>query len=119
MSASTSTQSSPFIVIGRVIALITLSKITPPCFEIKNSIEQGQCGTEVTYLLDEEGLLTISGTGKLTSSPWTKTNVKNVVIEEGVTSIFNEAFQEYTNLVTVSISSTVTSFGKNAFMHNS
>jgi len=52
----------------------------------------GTCGTDVTWSLDGSGVLTISGTGAMTSHPWSESQVKQVVIESGVTGISNYAF---------------------------
>ncbi|MBQ7876284.1 MAG: hypothetical protein IJ316_03250, partial [Clostridia bacterium] len=61
----------------------------------------GNCGTGVTYTMDTDtGVLTISGTGAmqdypiLADVPWFsyKSDVKTVVIEDGITSIGEQAF---------------------------
>ena len=52
----------------------------------------GNCGTNTTWTLDDEGILIISGTGKVTSHPWDPLAVKRVVIEEGITQVGAEAF---------------------------
>ena len=45
----------------------------------------GTCGANLTWTLDDEGTLTISGSGYMTSHPWTedynqKQSIKKVVI---------------------------------------
>ncbi|MBR7188641.1 MAG: hypothetical protein IKD53_08810, partial [Clostridia bacterium] len=68
----------------------------PACAE-----SSGTCGANLTWVLDDEGTLTISGTGAMTNysswSPW-GTGVQACVIEEGVTSIGNYAFRNCSNL---------------------
>lgn len=66
---------------------------------IPSSGVQGKCGENLTWKLDTNGTLTISGTGDMQSYayfsiPWYsyKDDIINVVIEEGVTSIGEGAF---------------------------
>jgi hypothetical protein len=52
-------------------------------------IASGTCGDNLTWMLDSEGLLTISGSGEMKSyliSPWYdyRASIKKVVIEKGV-----------------------------------
>lgn len=64
---------------------------------------QGTCGENLTWTLDEAGTLTIRGKGEMDNSghqawPWkdqlkgTSKNIRAVVIENGITSIGNSAF---------------------------
>ena len=83
----------------------------------------GSCGTNVTYTLSDAGVLTITGTGAMTtysngsSTPWysSRGSVTKIEIKDGVTSIGNHAFYGCNNATTVQISPTVTSIGQNAF----
>ncbi len=83
--------------------------------------ESGTCGENLTWTLDADGVLTISGSEAMTDysssefAPWDKTSVKSVVIESGVTSIGAYAFYGCTELTTVTIPSGVTTIGKYAF----
>ena len=82
----------------------------------------GTCGENLTWKLDDEGTLTISGTGAMTNfafceSPWYgNTAIKNVVIEDGVTSIGDDAFNGCTELTSVAIPASVTAIGDLAFI---
>ena len=87
-------------------------------------VASGDCGTGVTYSLTEDGKLTISGTGAMTKfdlfmtkAPWDgyKASITSVVIESGVTSIGEYAFNECTSLASVTIPTGVTSIGRSAF----
>ena len=78
----------------------------------------------LTWTLDADGKLTISGTGAMkdysssegNQSPVRKnSNVKKVVIEDGVTSIGNFAFDGCRSLTSITIPSSVTSIGNYAF----
>ena len=84
----------------------------------------GDCGTGVTYSLTEDGVMTISGSGAMakydpfmTKAPWdgNKASITSVVIESGVTSIGEYAFNQCANLASVTIPTGVTSIGKSAF----
>ena len=83
----------------------------------------GECGENLKWDLSDDGTLTISGTGKMDSwsyenetSPWYKnTDIKQVVIEEGVTSIGAYAFYYCSNLTSVTIPEGVVTIGKYAF----
>lgn len=76
---------------------------------------------DIHWELDSEGTLRISGIGLMPGtdyqSPWNdiKEKVKNIIIEDGVTSIGGYAFYDFTNLEAVLIPESVTSIGKYAF----
>ena len=92
-----------------------------------NIVDSGTCGDNLTWTLDDEGTLTISGTGEMynyvledmVNAPWCNVSlsdlVKNVVINNGVTSIGRDAFRFCHQLETVTIPNTVTSIGAFAF----
>lgn len=86
----------------------------------------GTCGTNLTWTLDDEGTLTISGTGAMTdywsigdNAPWyyNKSQIKALVVEEGVTSISDGTFAYCYDLAQVTIPSTMVSIGDNAFLN--
>ncbi len=80
--------------------------------------KSGTCGDNVTWALSNKGVLTISGTGEMTSAPW-RTDytsvIKEVIIEEGVSSIYYSAFENCSSLSKVSIPSSVSHIGYSAF----
>ena len=77
----------------------------------------------LTWTLTADGTLTISGEGAMKdynsddnpSPVYNNSDVKKVVIEDGVTSIGNSAFDSCRNLTSVTIPDSVTSIGKDAF----
>ena len=83
----------------------------------------GDSGSNVTWLLDDNGTLTISGSGKIEDyrsdidQPWysNRSDITSVVIEPGVTSIGSLAFYECSNLTSITIPSGLTSIGDYAF----
>ena len=108
-----------------VLTLCALAALTAVCFAA-DIVASGYCGAEgdkknLSWTLDSEGTLTISGNGKMayyneySGSPWARDKVKNVSIENGATSIGAYAFNRCKNLVSITIPSSVTSIGNNAF----
>ena len=99
-------------------------------FSIESSAAaSGTCGDSLTWNFDEStGTLTISGTGdmedyyveiesNLDNRPWKSyaDNVKKIVIENGVTSIGEDAFFWCNSLESITIPDSVTTIGDNAF----
>jgi len=86
-------------------------------------LAKGTCGGELIWRLDEEGTLTVSGTGAMVNYssikdvPWYnhRDNIKAVVIEPGVTRIGAYAFYGLSNMVRTVIPGTVTTIGNRAF----
>ncbi len=83
----------------------------------------GKCGDNLTWTLDEDGVLTISGTGEMenytyySSIPWKSytDSIESIIVKYGVTSISDEVFRWCDYLTTVKISDSVTSIGGSAF----
>ena len=99
------------------------SQSKDPEYTLGKIVSSGSCGSSVTYELDENGLLVISGSGDMgiyqgiTYCPWhaQRENIKTVIIKNGVTSIGDGAFSGCTSLTAVTIPDSVTSIGDAAF----
>ena len=60
----------------------------------------GTCGDNLTWVLDDDGLLTISGSGEMKDydfdedhyAPWYGKTIKEVIIDDGVTNIGSDAY---------------------------
>ena len=86
-------------------------------------VYSGSCGESVNWSLDTEiGLLEIMGSGEIagysdSDAPWYKykSNIKECVLENGVTSIGDHAFWDCTGLTNITIPESVTSIGDHAF----
>ena len=84
---------------------------------------QGVCGNSITWILDNAGKLTISGTGEMPGNyPWSygwwekyRNQICSIEIKNGITSIGDCAFYNEVNLEDVVIPSSVTSIGNYAF----
>lgn len=77
----------------------------------------GKCGASLWWVL-EDGTLTINGTGKMWEyvlSPWQNYSISNLIIEEGVTSIDENAFAYQYNLVSIRIPKSMMEIGYGAF----
>jgi len=83
--------------------------------------KSGTCGDNLQWKLTDEGVLTITGTGKMknysgSSRPWSayKNVIKQVIIDDGVTTIGDGAFAN-TSLTSITIPNSVTTIGSSAF----
>ena len=87
-------------------------------------LPRGICGADLTWEIDDNGTLIVSGTGEMFDygfheyrALWSRhaDSIKNVVIEAGVTSIGKDAFVYCDNITSVTIPASVTSIGEGAF----
>ena len=79
-------------------------------------VASGTCGDNLTWTLDSEGTLTISGTGEVSNFVFlADKRIKTVVMEHGVTGIESSAFQDCTSLSSIVIPDGVTSIGGGTF----
>lgn len=83
----------------------------------------GTCGNNLTWVLDSDGVLTISGEGEMTSYssassvPWYSyaSDITAVSLSDGLTSIGAYAFERCTGITKITIPDSVTSIGNGAF----
>jgi hypothetical protein len=98
------------------------------------TVDSGECGDNLTWTLDSDGTLTISGNGAMWeesqySYPWSMYGdsishppvgvkfepINKIIINNGVTSIGAGAFERFEKLTEVRIPNTVYSIGNDAF----
>ena len=114
-----------------VLAVLMIATLLPATALAADIVDSGTCGatgdgSNLTWTLDSDGVLTISGTGKMKDyeyygdlPPWFdfeySGKVKSLRILNGVTSIGSFAFCDCWFLSSVSIPNSVTSIGNYAF----
>ena len=109
-----------------VLAVLMIASLLPATALAADIVDSGTCGAEgdgsnLTWTLDSEGVLTISGSGDMRdydySSPWYENGnqIQSVFMANGVTSIGNFAFNECTSLTSMTIPDSVTCIGNCAF----
>lgn len=83
--------------------------------EDPNSV-YGSCGADAMYYY-KNGILVICGTGTIERSTWHDfvDDTNKIIINEGITTIADEAFARESNLYTVTLPSTLTTIGNYAF----
>ena len=92
-------------------------------YEILNEIapKSGTCGDKLTYTyIPKTHQLTISGAGQMndytpTNQPWHNYYIEEVVVEEGCTSIGQNAFTNIQHVTEIKLPSTLKSIHDNAF----
>ena len=88
-----------------------------------NAEESGTCGPNLTWHLTDNGVLTITGKGKMydysivNKAPWSKSDIKRIIIGDDVTTIGEDAFRDCSALTSVTIPNSVTTIGKSAFFN--
>lgn len=122
-------------ILSLVLAVLMIATLLPVSASAVAPGSSGTCGKNLTWTLDLDGTLTISGTGAMedystlgdsevltTSAPWDDHSdpiehaiIKSVVIYDGVTSIGDYAFFNCGGITNVYIGTGVTSIGDHAF----
>ena len=112
-----------------VIGVLTALMLTTAWADESDVVDSGTCGDNLTWVLTEDGTLTISGTGdmkdwepstSLTTYPgWFSyyDDITTVVIEDGVTSIGEWAFYSCHSIESIELPDTLTNIGFRAFAY--
>ena len=116
--------------LGLILALLMVFSLLPASAFAANVVQSGTCGDNMTWTLDDEGVLTITGTGwmkfhsedseeveDIEYTPWRayKSLVKSVVIGDGVLNVGGCAFYCFDNLEEVSLPEGIKWIGMEAF----
>ena len=93
----------------------TLTKLFS--FTASAQTRSGTCGDNITWTLDDNGKLTISGMGFLFGNHIFENNpsIKTLVIEYGITGVSTGEFMDCSNLEEISVPDSVTKIGNNTF----
>ena len=113
----------------KVFAVLTLAfllafSIAPAAWAA--TVASGECGAQgnnVTWVLDDTGTLTISGTGAMKDyeyenyAPWYDSSDKilTIIVKGGITVIGDEAFWNCESATSITLPNTLTHIGKEAF----
>ncbi len=110
-----------------VIAVCLLVAMLGTASVSAEDVRSGECGENVTWSLTPDGVLTISGEGRMrgrsntvggfSEIPWEmfRDDIKDVVIEEGVENVGAYMFYGCANLTAVKIPENVKEIGESAF----
>lgn len=99
-----------------------------PIGALADGATSGKCGDNITWTLDSNGILKLSGVGAmydydfdgsdgLPQVPWDHTAVKTVVIGEGITSVGRCSFLDCSNMTKVTLPSTLSKIGELGFAY--
>ena len=116
-------------ILSALLALAMLLALLPTAAFADDSVVAGGTfganGDNLEWTLDNNGTLTISGSGKMADydnadkQPWAgqRDNIKHLVVENGVTTIGNNAFSGCTNLKNIDLSkaSCLSTIGNHTF----
>ena len=113
-------------ILAVVLALIPTLSVNANAAEIAG----GSCGKNVTWTLDDGGVLTISGNGAMsdyvfdvatqgTNAPWYSYNstITSVVVGEGITYVGEFSFMNLHKITSVTLPSTLDKIGGHSFQH--
>lgn len=110
-------------ILGLVLALSMLAAFMP-VISSAETLDGGSCGEGVSWRMDSDGTLTISGEGEMADYdnrydivPWEsrRAEIKTVIIESGITKIGKCAFEDCAALTSVTIPEGVTYINTAAF----
>lgn len=102
---------------------LTAEETIPEVAQEAADAYSGTCGSDLTWTLSDEGVLTISGTGAMKNysassyAPWYSrcSDIVQIVLEDGVTSIGAYAFYDCSSVTEVTIQASVTYINTTAF----
>lgn len=106
-----------------LLVFCLMVSILPATVFASEIIASGTCGENVSWVLDSDGTMTISGTGAMPDYevpedlPWAEyiLDIKKVIVEDGITSVGDWAFFGAENLADVTLPESVTRIGLYVF----
>ncbi len=98
-----------------IMVLCLFNGITVSATEVAS----GTCGNNLTWVLDEDGVLTVSGEGEIPDydETWNeyRNSIESLILEEGVTRIGDNVFASCINLASIKFPATMKSIGMRTF----
>ena len=113
------------MILAAVVAVFALAACVISTQSVSaETVAEGTCGTNASWVLDDEGTLTISGEGAMDDyenhgvTPWYEQidNIKKVVVGQGITRIGSYAFAYFWNMTDVELPESITEIGYRAFI---
>ena len=111
--------------VSALLAVAMMLALLPTAAFAAAEVASGTCGANLTWTLDSEGTLTISGTGAMADysdsnpQPWAdrKNDIQKLVVADGVTTIGDNAFSGCTALKNIDLSkaSSLETIGNHTF----
>ena len=104
-------------IIGLFLVMLPLMASAEPSI-----IDSGTCGENLTWTLDDQGVLSISGTGEMYdynwNSPWKmySDNITCIHVSNSVTNIGDFAFHNCSNLTSITLPNNITRIGNYSFV---
>ena len=112
------------VIVDQVVSAPLLnSTMSTPVEEEQQEVLSGLCGKDLQFEL-ADGVLTISGTGKMynysssKTAPWfeVRENIERIVLEEGIVSVGEQAFRNCKNVEELVAPTSMEVVEKNAFI---
>ena len=109
-------------VISFFLVMVLVLAVIAPSAQAAETVASGTCGYNLSWTLDKDGVLKISGSGEMenypaSGGPWPKNDVRTVIFPDGLTTIGYFAFRDCDNLTSVSIPGSVKTIGDYSFMN--
>lgn len=110
-----------------IMFLVMILTIGCAAIASAETVNSGDCGDNITWSLNGEGVLSLIGTGSMydyntpndrySAAPWYREayNIVSVEMSEGITSIGDYAFYDCKNMMTITIPDGLKSFGERCF----
>ena len=110
--------------LSTLLALCLILSLLPSSAGAADVLYSGSCGEHASWVLTDDGVMTISGTGTVTA-PMTNAErsqrswlIHTLVVEEGISEIGEEAFAYY-DINKIHLPESLTTIGNGAFGNNS
>lgn len=107
----------------RILSMLLVVLLLVSTAPLVNAANTGSCGDNVYYEVDDTNhVVRIFGNGNMddyTENFWSPfpTNTTKIIVESGVTSIGNRAFEDLTSLTSITLPDTLTKIGTKAFLN--